>query len=229
MTTPAGRSRAGWIAGVCLLVAFVVLPLVVVAVAPGLDEGAYVCKVEVESLLAETLEGGLEFHLVRGLEGRVPAERFVITVAHGYTAGLRQAPGGGAGSAAVAGEFWLQGTLMDRETFFGEQYLFFGRPQLYVSQVRHGVLWPSQIARLKNLYAAPLTAVGAVYLVGAFPFMEEFSGGTWALWIARLVVVCGAVAGAVWYRRRRWRWASGIVWIAGGYLLATVALAVPGL
>lgn len=214
---PARWSRAWSIVAACLVVVFGVLPLAIVGLAPGLDEEAFVCKVRLESQLAETMGGKLRFLLVSTLGGECPAERFVITIDHGYTAGDPDEV------------FWLQGSLMDRETYFGEHYLFFGRPQLYVSQVRSGALWPSQIERLGTLYAAPLTAVAGFYLVGAFPFMEEYSGVAWALVIARLLVLCAAVALAVLYRRSRRRWMPGLIWVVGGYLVVAVFLAVPSL
>ncbi|MBN1630976.1 MAG: hypothetical protein JW990_14530 [Thermoleophilia bacterium] len=204
----------------CFLVAFAVLPLVIVAVTPGLDDEAFVSRAEVGSRLAETMSGKLEFLLVDALEGRAPADRFVITVDHGYTAGLTD---------ALGEAFWLEGSLMNRDTFFGEQYLFFGYPQLYVSQVRAGVWWPRQVERLRSLYLAPLSAAASVYLVGAMPFMEEYSPGSYGLVVARFVLLLGAIVAAVWYVRKKRRWTPGVIWAVGAYLLATIGLAVPSL
>jgi len=211
------------VATVCFATLFVVLPPVVVVASPGLDEEAFVCRARIESRLAETMQGKFEFFLTEGLEGDPPAGRFVITIDHDYTSGL-EAVALGAGES-----FWLQGSLMDRDTYYGEQYLFFGYPQLFVSQVKGGLFWPSQVARLRSLYAAPLEAPLSVYLIGAFPFMEEYSSRTWALVIARFVLVFAAVAAAVLYRRRRRRWMPGLVWVLGAYVVASVVLAVPGL
>lgn len=98
MAGPASRGiAAAWVPAACLLIAFAVLPLVVVAVAPGVDNEASVCRVEVRSRLAETMEGKLEFLLVDALEGRPPADRFVITIDHGYVAGVPDHPGQGPG------------------------------------------------------------------------------------------------------------------------------------
>ena len=216
----------------CFLAGFMALPLVVVAASPGGDDEAFVCRAEVESRLAETLEGKLEFLLVNALAGRPPAERFVVTIDHGYTGGVDENLGEASADAsetAVGHVLWLQGSLMDRDTYFGEQYLFFGYPQLYVSQVKSGLLWPSQVERLKSLYFSPVAAPASIYLVGAFPFMEEYSGGTWALIIARLVLVLAAVAAAVAYRKRRRRWTPGLIWVVGAYVLIAIGLAVPSL
>jgi hypothetical protein len=37
---------------------------------------------------------------------------------------------------------------MDRDTHYGGQYLFIGYPQLYVSQIKRGIYWLSQVERL---------------------------------------------------------------------------------
>ena len=219
-----------WVVAACFAVAFAVAPLLVVLAAPGVDHGEFVCRAAVDSRLAETLEGKLEFLLVHVVEGRAPAERFVVTIDHGYTTGVAvvpESPSVDVPQTAPGDEFWLQGSLMDKDTYFGEQYLFFGYPQLYVSQVKSGVLWPSQVDRLKTLYFSPVATVATFYLVVAYPFMEEFSLGEWVLVIARLVVVCGAIAAAVVYRKRTRRWMPGLAWVVGVYLLLAVGLAIP--
>ena len=220
-----------WIPAACFIVAFAALPLIIVWVSPGLDTDGFVCRAEVKTRLAETLGGKLEFLLAEALDGRPPADRFVVTLDHGYTAGIPRGPAspGGSGETQPGDAFWLHGTLMDRETYYGEQYLFFGYPQLYVSQVRSGLFWPSQLRRLKDLYLAPVYAPASLYLIVAFPFMEEFSAGTWGLIAGRLALVTLAVAAAVVHRVRRRRWRPGIVWVVGCYALAAVGLTAPGL
>jgi len=168
------------------------------------------------------------------LDGRAPGERFVATIDHGYTAGVET-------GAALDGEespvspaipresFWLQGTLMDRLTYYGEQYLFFGYPQLYVSQVKNGFLWPSQVERLKRLYRAPLATLGSVYLVWAYPFMEEYSLRAWILVLARFLLLCSTAAAAGLWRKRRSVWLPGAVWAVGIYALTAIGLALPDL
>ncbi len=233
----AHRISGLWIPIACLVVAFAVLPFGLIWAAPGVDGEAFVSWAAVESRLAGTLGGKLEFFLMEGLGGRPPAERFVITIDHGYTAGVNpqvdpaKAEAGAPQDRALepGRTLWLQGTLMDPDTYYGEQYLFFGYPQLYVSQVKSGFLWPSQLERLKSLYFSPVATPAAVYLLGAFPFMEEYSAGAWALIIARFLLVCLAVAAAVLYRRKKGRWLPGLVWVLGLYVLGAVGLAVPDL
>ena len=210
------------------LVAFAAVPLGLVAARPGVDADAFVCKIEVQSRVAETLQGKLEFFLVQGVDGRPPADRFVVAIDHGYTAGVEDAPAS-TPTSAPGRTFWLQGSLMDKDTYYGEQYLFFGYPQLYVSQVKSGSLWPSQVERLESLYPAPFIALGSVYLVWAYPFMEEYSLVSWLLIMARFLLLCVAAAVAVCWRKRDSRWTPGLMWVVGVYALLVIALAVPSL
>ena len=220
---------------------FAIAPPALVAVSPGLEAGSFVCEVEIEAPLAVTLEGKLEFLLVRGLQGRRPAERFVVTIDHGYTAGVDENSGDSGEPRtsldpvlAPGGRLWLEGSLMGRDTYFGEQYLFFGYPQLYLGQVKTGVFWPSQHERLVALYPAPFTAVASVYLVWAYPFMEEYSLASWLLIAARFLLICTAVAAALILRkrgvlRREDDRRRGLVWVVGLYVLLAVVLAAVGL
>jgi hypothetical protein len=215
-----------WVLAVCFLAAFAVSPLLIVRTASGVDDEAFVCRAEVESRLAETLAGKLEFLQVRAVAGRSPAERFVITIDHGYTAGVGEYPGAAQDPALAPGRApWLEGTPMDEDTYYGEQYLFFDQPQLYVSQVRSGLFWPSQVERLKTLYLSPFTGFGSLYLVWVYPFMEEYSLVSWLFLMARFLLVCAAVAAAGIWRKRDARWTPGIVWVTGAYALSAVVLA----
>ncbi|HLA80260.1 MAG TPA: hypothetical protein VJP78_01335, partial [Thermoleophilia bacterium] len=200
MNRPGVRRLAGrsWIISALAWGAFIVLPFIVMGASPGLDHDAFATMAKVDSRLAETLNGKLEFFLVSRRDGRAPADRFVLTIDHGYTAGIGSAPGSADNPGLIRGELvWLQGSLMDRETYFGEQYLFFGYPQLYVSQVKSGLLWPSQLERLGRMYLSPVTGVGSGYVVWVYPFIEEYSLGTWLLWIGRFVLLVAAIAGVI--------------------------------
>ncbi|OFW62155.1 MAG: hypothetical protein A2133_03525 [Actinobacteria bacterium RBG_16_64_13] len=230
-SAPAGRAGKMVLAAV-FLVLLVAVPFAVVAILPGTDEGGFTCRAEVRSRLAETLGGTLEFLMMSALEGEAPAEAFVATIDHGYTAGVEGGPQSAPADfpeTAAGQKFWLQGSLMDKDTFFGEQYVFFGYPQLYVSQVKTGPFWPSQTDRLKTLYWSPVLSLGMVYWVWAFPFVEEYSLGAWLLVIARFLLVCSAAAAAVVWRKRRHRWTPGIIWVVGVYVLVAVLLYVPSL
>lgn len=201
-----------------LVIVFAALPLFLVRVISGPDSGAIVSKVETESVLASTLNGRLQFMLVRSLEGETPANRFVITVDHSYTRGV-------ATPLSSGRVLCVEGTSMDRETYFGEQYLFFGYPQLYISQIKSGVFWPTQVEDLGVLYLSPATSLLSPYLLGAFPFMEEFEFRVWLLILARFLLVAACVVLVVVWRKRPAR----LVLVAGLYALAAVGLSAASL
>jgi hypothetical protein len=219
------------------LAAYLVVPFVLVFIVSGVDSEAFVCRVEVEKRLGETLRGKLEFLLVDVLEGRSPGKEVVIALDHGYTQGLAPAPTAGDGSAArkvsempVGSVFGIEGTLMTRDVFYGEQYLFFdGHPQIYAGQLRQGPLWPSQISRLKALYLSPFVSLVSLYWVWVSPFGEEFSFGSWLLVIARFLLICATAATVLILRRRRRVPTPGIIWATGVYVIVTIGLAVPSL
>jgi hypothetical protein len=221
-TKPAvGRAKeplpAAWGLAAAFLVAFIVVPLIVVIFARGIDPNDFVCTVQVKERLGESLGGKLEFLLVDTLDGRSPADQFVATLDHGYTEGIVPAP--------VGSVFSLDGALMTPDVFYGEQYLFFGRPQVYASQVKTTLLWPSQIHRLEELYLSPFVTVASVYWVWMFPFTEEYSVSSWLLVIARFVLLCAAIAAALIWRRKRQAWTPGVIWVVGAYALLAIAVA----
>ena len=230
---PLGR---GWTLGALFAFVFIVVPFIVVFIADGVDPSAFECAVRVGERLGETQNGRLEFLLVDTLDGRSPSREFVAAIDHGYTEGVVRSagegrPGGSQDFPEVPADsvFSLVGTTMTPDIFYGEQYLFFDRPQVYVSQVKAALLWPSQIHRIEELYLSPLVAVLSVYWVGALPFAEEYSLASWLLMMARFVLLCGAVAAALILRKKRHRWMPGLVWVVGIYVLVAVALAVPSL
>jgi hypothetical protein len=231
---------AAWGLAAAFLVAFIVVPLVVVIFARGIDPNDFVCTVQVKERLGESLGGKLEFLLVDTVDGRSPADQFVATLDHGYTEGIVSphsddgAPQGTPTSAEipetpVGSVFSLNGALMTPDVFYGDQHLFFGRPQVYASQVKTTLLWPSQIHRLEELYLSPFGTVASVYWVWMLPFAEEYSVSSWLLVIARFVLLCASVAAALVWRRKRQAWTPGVIWVAGVYVLLSIALAIPSL
>jgi hypothetical protein len=145
---------------VTLRATFALLPLLLVWLVSGPPDASYAAKVEVAERLGATQQGKLQFLLVAVAAGQAPAGRFVITLDRDYTRGLPA-------EVRPGDVFWAAGTLMDRATYYGEQYLFFGYPQIYVDQVRSGPFWPSQSSALAALYAAPVYSVVSLYLVAA--------------------------------------------------------------
>ena len=133
--------------GICLS-----LPVFVVLVYPTDNPQPYVFEVRVMEKLGETLEGKLRFYEVERIQGSTPAEIFVVTIDDPYTRG-------GQSPDYVGSSIWMMGEIMTSEVYFGEQYLFFDLPQLYVTQVRTGWLWPDQVSGLTMLYGSPATSL----------------------------------------------------------------------
>jgi hypothetical protein len=210
--------QAGWLLAAVPFVLFILLPVLIVPLVSGPEDDAFAAQVEVVEELGTTQEGKLQFSLVRLVDGPGPAEQFVVTLDVGYTQGA-------SGHLRPGDVLWVDGTLMDPETYFGEQYLFFGYPQLYLSQVKTGPWWPSQASDLRALYLSPVVPVTSLFLVWIFPFMEEFEIGVWLRMIARVAVVVGAVILAVRWRKRPAR----LVAVIGTYLVVAVLLTLPAL
>jgi hypothetical protein len=228
-----------WRLAAAFMIAYLLVPVIIAAFVTGVPDDAFACRVKVSDRLGGTLGGKLEFLLVDTLDGRSPAARFVATLDHGYTKGIVGGPSAGAASDDIPASeipetpaeavFALEGTLMNRSTFYGEQYLFFDYPQLYVSQVKTAYFWPSQIDRLERLYLSAFTAFASIYWVWVLPFTEEYSLTSWLLVIARFVLVCAAAAATLVWRKKRHAWTPGAVWATGIYALLAVFLAVPSL
>lgn len=196
---------------------FALLPFLLGLLLAGPERSSYAAEVGTVEHLADTQEGELQFFLVSAVAGRSPADRFVITLDRNYSAGMP--------AAVTPGDaLSVEGTLMDKETYFGDQYLFFGYPQLYVSQVKTGLFWPSQISAMRTLYLAPASSVVALYAIFALTFMEEFTIAGWLVALGGAVLVVAALVLIVLWRRRPVR----IVLLVAGYMLAAVLLAIPG-
>lgn len=150
--------------GVCLS-----LPVFVVLVYPTDNPQSYVFEVRVTEKLGETLEGKLRFYRVERIQGNTPAEIFVVTIDDPYTRG-------GQSPDYTGSSIWMMGSLMTPEVYFGEQYLFFDQPQLYISQVRTGWLWPDQVSGLTMLYDSPATSLLAPLIL-----LMSFNGEVSAL------------------------------------------------
>ena len=60
---------------------------------------------------------------------------------------------------------------MKPEEYYGDQYLFYEKTQILVSQVRTGWLWPDQVSGLTILYGSPATSLLAPLIL-----LINFSG-----------------------------------------------------
>jgi hypothetical protein len=133
-----------------LIVAYIVTPLIVIQIIPTDSPQPYVSKVAIVDKLDETLNGKLQYYLVEHVEGSSPSQEFVITMDVPYSRGMEKV------SLDPGQSVWVQGSLMSREGFYGEHYLFFDKPQIYVRQAKQALLWPDQVTELKILYTSPI-------------------------------------------------------------------------
>jgi hypothetical protein len=179
------KGKRAALAGLVLFA--LVFPLAVIQLIPTDSPQPYVFNAMIENELAQTRGGELTFLLVQRLAGNAPAEEFVVTLSTGYTRGI-------SGVALAPGqELGMQGSLMDPETYYGEQYLFFGRPQVYVRQVKDGPLWPDQRTELRILYLSPIHSLSSPVVAAQLPRSEEFTPGRFAVALLKSLVI-GATA-----------------------------------
>jgi len=182
---------------VMLLVVFLVFPLLVVQVAPTDNPQPYIFKAEIVQKLDETMQGKLRYFLVEKLEGSSPTAEFVVTIDRPYTRG------GYLIELEKNQQIWMQGNLMTRDKFYGEQYLFFGYHQLYISQIKSGVLWPDQVTEMKILYLSPFTAFTSLAGIFWYPFSEEYSLSNYLAMIAQAMLIIILVILSIKTRARK--------------------------
>ena len=178
-----------------LLLLFIVLPLFIVQLIPTDSPEPHVFKAVIGDELGRSTNDQLVYFSAEGLEGSYPARDMAVALDRAYTRGASPedfVPGDAA---------WFQGGLMTPEVFYGEQYLFFGKPEVYVRQVKSGILWPDQVTELRILYLSPLTTLAAPVQLPFFVRSEEMTGLVLAVLLARLALVI--VLAVVIIRRAR--------------------------
>jgi hypothetical protein len=176
-----------------LLLLASLIPLVIVQVMPTDSPEPYLFKARFEGHLGTSSNGSLTYHQVSVLEGEAPASTVVVALDRNYTRGLC------ADITSPGAESWLQGSLMTREVYYGEQYLFFGPPQIYVRQLKSGMLWPDQTKELSILYLSPLSTIFAPIQI---PFLLR-SDGLSARTIGTLLARCALLIATIIFVLRR--------------------------
>ena len=167
-SSPLLRFTKGYVA--LILISFCLsLPILVVLVYPTDSPQPYVFEARITEKLGESLEGKLRFYKVERIQGDTPDELLVVTIDDPYTRG-------GQSPEYLGSYIWMMGDNMTREVYYEEQYLFFDLPQLYISQVRTGWLWPDQVTGLTILYSSPATT-----LFAPISLLMSLSGETTAL------------------------------------------------
>lgn len=202
----------------CLILAIVVVPLVAIQTTPIDDPLAYEFKVRIREKLGETENGRLQYFLVDQLEGKALDAEFVVMVDSSVTRGLSNIELG------PHQEFWGFGGLMSKLDYFGDQYLFFDRPQIYVVQIRGTLFWPTQITELKQFYWAPfINVVRAPVLTVLFPGMEEFELSTYLALIVQTIVLAATIVLVIKNRKDKWT----VLAILLTYALLVIVFTIP--
>lgn len=172
---------------IMLVLLFIGLPLLIVYLIPTDSPEPYVFKARLTEKLGETLQGKLRYFLAEEIEGNAPAATFVVTIDTAFTRRSCRL------ELEESQRAWMQGSVMTPDVYYGEQYLFFGYPQLYIRQVKTGALWPDQVTGLRILYLSPFAAFLSPWYVFSYPFMEEFPPGYYLLMIAQSVLIVAMV------------------------------------
>jgi hypothetical protein len=202
---------------VVLLLAVMVVPVGIVQVIPTDSPQPYVFQARIRQKLDETLQGQLQYFLVDRISGEAPAAEFVVLIDQAYSRGYTNV------KFEVDQEFWGQGSLMTPEVFYGEQYLFFEHPQIYVSQIKGSLLWPDQVTELKILYLAPLTSILAPLYMVRYPFMEEFTLTNYLTILVQTLVLAATIVLIIKKRENP----EAIVTILLAYALVTIIVIIP--
>jgi len=174
-------------------------------------------KVQISEKLDETLNGKLQYFLVELFEGGAPATEFVVLIDSAYTRGYSNI------KLEPIQEFWGLGNLMTPEIYFGDQYLFFGLPQLYVWQIKGTIFWPDQATELKLLYRAPVASLLAPILVMFYPTVEEFTLSNYLAIIVQTIVLAATIVLLIKNRHEK----ESIVRILLVYVLLTMSFTIP--
>jgi hypothetical protein len=178
------RIPSRWLA--TLFVVFLGLPWVVIQFIPGDSIEPFEFRAVLHHELGRSANGQLTYWQTDVHEGDAPGATIVLAFDRNYTRGFTD-------STAVPGaSVWFQGGPMTPEVFYGEQYLFYGLPQVYVRQVKTGLLWPDQWTELRVLYLSPLETLAApmqaLFLVRA----EECTIRLFSVLLARCILLGGA-------------------------------------
>ena len=189
-----GRSSTRRLA-VLLAVLVLLLPVLVVRLIPTDTHEPFVFRAMLTEHLAQSDSGKLQYFRANVVDGNAPASSIVVALDRAYTRGYQPA----LTSASTAA--WFQGSLMTPDIFYGEQYLFFGLPQVYTRQVKTGLLWPDQWTELRVLYLSPVATLAAPIQIPFLIRSDSFTYTILAVLVARSILVGLAVYAVIRSRR----------------------------
>jgi hypothetical protein len=200
-----------------LMFILLLFPIVVVQIVPTDSPEPYVFQARFNELLGETMNGKLRYYKVSHMDGASPSLEFVVTIVLDYTRGANEEV------ISEGRELWMQGSFMTPEIYYGEQYLFFDFPQIYVRQIKNGVLWPDQLTELRILYLSPFSSLLSPIYLTMYIFSEEFRV-IGLLVLAGKTVLVASTGYLAFKKRNEWLYLSQIILV---YALLAIALTVP--
>ncbi len=200
-----------------LTASFLLVPLAAVSVVPSDTVEPYVFKGRITESLGHSANGQLHYYGADVIEGEAPAASIVVALDGSYTRGLDRI------DVEPGLEAWFQGGLMTADIFYGEQYLFFGLPQVYVRQVKSVLLWPDQWTELRVLYASPLETLAAPVEVAILARSDGVTMLIMGVLLARCALVAAAMVAII---RRRPR-SGALATVLLGYAVIAVLLTIP--
>ena len=214
-----------WFVISCLIVAIIIVPLVAIQTVPQEDPCCYEFKARIREKLGETTSniqnpdaGKLHYFLVDHLGGQAPDVEFVIMIDSGVTLGISNI------ILEPNQEFLGYGNLMTPDEYYGDQYLFFDRPQIYMVQIKGTLFWPSQITELTHFFWAPfISLVRGPVLSVVFPGTEEFTLSTYYALIIQTITLAATIILVI--KKREDKWAVGIILLT--YVLLMIIFTIP--
>ena len=190
----------------------VLLPLILVQLIPASSSAPYVFRATLAQHLGQSSNEQLQFYEAQVAQGTAPADTLVVALDRNYTRGLDDT------TTATGATHWFEGSLMTPEVFYGEQYLFFGMEQVYVSQVRTAHLWPNQKTELRILYLSPLTTALAPVQIPSLLQSDSLSARLMGTLLARCALLIATIIFVV--RRRH----DTVLVLPGLLIYAVVAM-----
>jgi hypothetical protein len=193
------------------------IPIGVVQLLPTDAPEPFVFEATVDAKVGQSVNDQLWYFDTHAVRGSYPGSDTVVAIDRSYTRGASP-------EEIVQGStYWFQGGLMTPDVFYGEQYLFFGKPEVYVRQVKNGLLWPDQITELRVLYLSPLTTLATPVAIPFLVRSDPLSASVWAVLLARLALVVVLVVLVVHGARKK----QGLLLPLLGYATLAMALSVP--
>ncbi len=214
MVARSSRWSVRW--SLLLALVFVLLPPIIVQFIPTDSPEEFVFRARISESLGQSANAQLQYYRVDVTESAELPHVAVVALDRSYSRGY-QPP------IPINLHAWFQGGLMTPDVFYGEQYLFFGLTQVYVRQVKTGILWPDQWSGLRVLYLSPLQTIAAPLQVVALMRSDSFTYRIMAVLLARSLLL----ASALWFAIRARSINKHLTVVALAYAVSAVVLTIP--